>query len=66
VTVTDLATEVGVVNSVWNKAELPDQWKESVIVPVHKMVIKLTVLIIEGYNYNQLHTTFYRISSSQG
>jgi hypothetical protein len=24
------------INSVWNKEELPDQWKESVIVPVHK------------------------------
>jgi hypothetical protein len=24
------------INSVWNKKELPDQWKESVIVPVHK------------------------------
>jgi hypothetical protein len=24
------------VNSVWNKEELPDQWKESIIVPVHK------------------------------
>jgi hypothetical protein len=21
---------------VWNKEELPDQWKESIIVPVHK------------------------------
>jgi hypothetical protein len=25
-----------VINSVWNKEELPDQWKESNIVPVHK------------------------------
>jgi hypothetical protein len=24
------------VNSVWNKEELPDQWKESIIVPTHK------------------------------
>jgi hypothetical protein len=24
------------INSIWNKQELPDQWKESVIVPVHK------------------------------
>jgi hypothetical protein len=23
------------INSVWNKKELPDQWKESIIVPVH-------------------------------
>jgi hypothetical protein len=24
------------INSVWNEEELPDQWKESIIVPVHK------------------------------
>jgi hypothetical protein len=24
------------INSVWNKEELPDQWKESNIVPVHR------------------------------
>jgi hypothetical protein len=30
-----------------------------------KRVIKLTVIIIVGYHYYQLHTKFYRISSSQ-
>jgi hypothetical protein len=24
------------INSIWNKEEMPDQWKESIIVPVHK------------------------------
>jgi hypothetical protein len=24
----------------WNKEELPDQWKKSIIVPVHKMGVK--------------------------
>jgi hypothetical protein len=24
------------ISSVWNKEELPDQWKESLIVPIHK------------------------------
>jgi hypothetical protein len=24
------------INSVWNKEEFPDQWKESIIVPIHK------------------------------
>jgi hypothetical protein len=24
------------IDSVWNDQELPDQWKESIIVPVHK------------------------------
>jgi hypothetical protein len=30
------------INSIWNKEELPDQWKESIVVPVHIKVIKLT------------------------
>jgi hypothetical protein len=28
------------INSVWNKEELPDQWKQSIIVPIHKKVNK--------------------------
>jgi hypothetical protein len=24
------------INSIWNEEELPDQWKESIIVPIHK------------------------------
>jgi hypothetical protein len=24
------------INSIWNKEELPDQWKDSIIVPIHK------------------------------
>jgi hypothetical protein len=24
------------INSVWSKEKLPDQWKESIIVPIHK------------------------------
>jgi hypothetical protein len=23
------------IHSIWNKEELPDQWKESIIVPIH-------------------------------
>jgi hypothetical protein len=33
-------------NSIWNKEELPDQWKESISVAIHKKVIKLTVINI--------------------
>jgi hypothetical protein len=47
------------INSVCNKEELPDQWKESVIVPFAKRVIKLTIIIIMGYHCYQLHTEFY-------
>jgi hypothetical protein len=28
------------INSMWNKEELPDQWKRSVIVPIYKEVDK--------------------------
>jgi hypothetical protein len=54
------------INSVWNKEELPDQWKESIIVPVHKRVIKLTVITIVGYHCYQLYTKMYQMFSSQG
>jgi hypothetical protein len=53
------------INSVWNKEELPDQWKKSLIVPIHRNSYKIIVVIIVGYHYYQLHT-FYRISSSEG
>jgi hypothetical protein len=54
------------INYIWNKEELPDQWKESIFVPIHKKVTKLTVIIIVGYHCYQHHTKFDRISSSQG
>jgi hypothetical protein len=53
------------INSVWNKEELPDQWKKSIIVPDYKRVTELTVIIIVRYHCYQLHTKCYRISSSQ-
>jgi hypothetical protein len=46
------------INSVWIKEELPDQWKESIIEIFTKRVTKLTVIIIVGYNCYQLHTKF--------
>jgi hypothetical protein len=30
-----------IINSVWNKKELPDQWKESIIVPVHEKGVRM-------------------------
>jgi hypothetical protein len=42
------------------KEELPHQWKESIVVPVHKNVIKLAVVIIEAYHCSQHHTKFYQ------
>jgi hypothetical protein len=50
------------INSVWNKEELPDQWK---VYQLTKMVTELTVIIIVGYHCYKLHTAFYGIYSSQ-
>jgi hypothetical protein len=52
------------INSVWNKKELPDHWKESIIVPIQKRVIKLTVIIILGYHCYRPHTKFYPLKVS--
>jgi hypothetical protein len=30
-----------VINFIWNKEELPQQWKESIIVPILRKLIKL-------------------------
>jgi hypothetical protein len=44
-------------NSVWDEEELPDQWRESIIVPIYKKGDK-TIVIIEAYHCYQLHTQF--------
>jgi hypothetical protein len=57
------------INSVWSKEELPDQWNESTVLPVHKKGDRTDCYNyrgIMGYYCYQLHTKFYRISSSQG
>jgi hypothetical protein len=41
---------------IWNKEELPHQWKESIVAPIQKRATKLTVVIIEAYHCCQLHT----------
>jgi hypothetical protein len=49
------------INSVWNNAELPDQWKESIIVPVHKKVDKTDC---NNYRGLSLLSTTYKILSN--
>jgi hypothetical protein len=51
---------------IWNKEEFPHQWKESIVVPIQKRVIKLTAVIIEAYHCCQLHTKFYQTFFSIG
>jgi hypothetical protein len=35
---------------IWNKEELPHQWKESIVAPIHKKVIKTSVVIVMAAN----------------
>jgi hypothetical protein len=58
--VNNLCSEIHIlIHCIWNKKELPWQWKEYIIVPIYKQVI-------EEYHYLQLHTEFYSIFLSQG
>jgi hypothetical protein len=41
---------------------LPEQWKESIIVPIYKKGIKQIAVIIEAYHFCQPHTKFYPTS----
>jgi hypothetical protein len=49
------------INSVCNKEELPDQWKESIIVPIHKKEDKTDC---HNYRGTSLLSTSYKILSN--
>jgi hypothetical protein len=49
------------VNSIWNKKESPDQWKESIIVPVHKKGDKTDC---NNYRGISLLSTSYKMLSN--
>jgi hypothetical protein len=49
------------VNSTWNKEELPDQSKESIIVPVHKIGDKTDC---NNYSGISLISTLYKVLSN--
>jgi sorting nexin-29 len=49
------------INSIWNKEELPEQWKESVIVPIYKKDDKTDC---SNYSGISLLSTTYKILSN--
>jgi hypothetical protein len=49
------------IHSVWNKEKLPDQWKESIIVQIHK---KSDVTGCNNYRGMSLLSTSHKISST--
>jgi hypothetical protein len=56
-----LSTIHKLINSIWNKEELPDQWKESIIMPVHKKDGKTDC---NNYSGILLLSTSYKIISN--
>jgi hypothetical protein len=56
-----LSTIHKLINSIWNKGELPDQWKESIIVPIHKKGDKTDC---NNYHVILLLSTSYKIVSN--
>jgi hypothetical protein len=46
--------------SIWNKEELPEEWKQSIIVPIRKKAIKQTAVVTEEHHqFCQLRTKFF-------
>jgi hypothetical protein len=54
------------INSIWNKEELPEDWKKSINVPTYKKGDKTDCVIIEACKFSQLRTNFYPTYCSQG
>ena len=52
--------------SIWNKAELPEKWKESIVVPIYKKGDKTDCSNYRAYHFCQLFTKFYPTSCCQG
>jgi hypothetical protein len=53
-------------NSIWNKKELPEEEKESVIVAIYKKGVKQIVVIVEAYHFCQSRAKLYPISCCEG
>jgi hypothetical protein len=51
------------ITSVWNKEELPEEWKESVIVPIYKKGDKTDCSNYRGIRVSLLSTTYKILSN---
>ncbi len=51
---------------IWNKEELPEEWKESIIVPIYKKGDKTDCINYRGYHFYHLCIKFYPTSCCQG
>jgi hypothetical protein len=69
-----IQAEVGTLHSefhklvklIWNKEELPHQWKESIVIPIHKKDDKTECSNYEACHCCQLHIEFYPTFFSLG
>ena len=52
--------------SIWKKEKLPEEWKESILVPIHKKGDKTDCNNYRAYHFCQPLTKFYPTSCSQG
>jgi hypothetical protein len=55
-----------VIIAIWNKKELPEEWKESVIVPIHKKGDKAECNNYRGISLLPTTYKIFTISCSQG
>jgi len=53
------------INSVWNKEELPEEWKESINVPIYKNGGKTDCSNYRGISLCQLRTKNYQTTLCQ-
>ena len=54
-----------VITRIWKKEKPPEEWKESIIVPIHKTGYKRNCSNYRRISFCQPHTIFYPTSCSQ-